>query len=395
MSFELWQAEIERAEARQLQSQKFTGVVGAASANPSPSKRARAGEWVEVRSKEEILATLDGRGRLDGLPFMPQMFQYCGQQFQVYKRAHKTCDTVSGNYRGRLIPDGVHLDLRCDGKAYGGCQAGCLIFWKEAWLKPVTSTGDGSEAQIDGATERLMSTVAACTELHVQKATRRSEAMEPGYVCQATELLNYTRPLQWWDLRHYAEDYTSGNATIKRLCVGMIYSAYLVITQAFNSLRGKLGRWLYERVHSIRGVGLYPSLIGPIPAGSATRRDDLNLEPGNLVRVKSRNEILAMVNKPGANRNMNFHAELLPFCGQLFRVRNRVEKFIEAPTGRLKTLNKPAIILEGAYCQGCYSSYRMFCPRNRYIWWQEDWLERPPGDTKDQIERSSLRNISG
>ena len=27
---------------------------------------------------------------------MPQMFRYCGQRFQVYKRAHKTCDTVSG-----------------------------------------------------------------------------------------------------------------------------------------------------------------------------------------------------------------------------------------------------------------------------------------------------------
>ena len=53
------------------------------------------GDWVEVRSKEEILSTLDQNGRLEGLPFMPQMFRYCGQRFQVYKRAHKTCDTVS------------------------------------------------------------------------------------------------------------------------------------------------------------------------------------------------------------------------------------------------------------------------------------------------------------
>ena len=54
----------------------------------------RAGDWVEVRSKEEILRTLDATGRLDGLPFMPQMFQYCGQRFKVFKRAHKTCDTI-------------------------------------------------------------------------------------------------------------------------------------------------------------------------------------------------------------------------------------------------------------------------------------------------------------
>ena len=35
-----------------------------------------AGDWVEVRSKEEILATLDEHGRLEGLPFMPQMFDH-------------------------------------------------------------------------------------------------------------------------------------------------------------------------------------------------------------------------------------------------------------------------------------------------------------------------------
>jgi hypothetical protein len=40
--------------------------------------KTRAGDWVEVRSKEEILRTLDKSARLDGLPFMPQMFNYCG-----------------------------------------------------------------------------------------------------------------------------------------------------------------------------------------------------------------------------------------------------------------------------------------------------------------------------
>ena len=99
-----------------------------------------AGDWVEVRSKEEILRTLDKSGRMQGLPFMPQMFKYCGQRFQVYKRAHKTCDTVNP-VAGRRLADGIHLSLRCDGQAYGGCQAACLIFWKEAWLKPVDAEG--------------------------------------------------------------------------------------------------------------------------------------------------------------------------------------------------------------------------------------------------------------
>jgi len=66
-----------------------------------------AGDWVQVRSKEEILATLDGNGRLDGLPLMPQMLKWCGQRFQVYKRAHKTCDTVNGAITNDWLPGGM------------------------------------------------------------------------------------------------------------------------------------------------------------------------------------------------------------------------------------------------------------------------------------------------
>ena len=92
------------------------------------SLQLRADDWVEVRSKEEILSTLDQTGRLDQMPFMPEMFQHCGKKFQVGARAHKTCDPVNG-LQSRRLPDSVHLEgLRCDGSAHAGCQAGCLLF---------------------------------------------------------------------------------------------------------------------------------------------------------------------------------------------------------------------------------------------------------------------------
>ena len=93
------------------------------------SLKLRVGDWVEVRSREEILRTLDRKGQLEGLPFMPQMFQYCGRRFKIYRRAHKTCDTVFP-VRGRRMAGAVHLETRCNGLGYGECQAGCLIFWK-------------------------------------------------------------------------------------------------------------------------------------------------------------------------------------------------------------------------------------------------------------------------
>ena len=98
-----------------------------------------AGDWVQVRSKEEILRTLDANGQLDKVPFMPEMFRFCGKRFRVYKRAHKTCDyTTSYPYHTRRLEGTVHLETRCDGEAHSGCQAGCLLYWKHAWLKPVS-----------------------------------------------------------------------------------------------------------------------------------------------------------------------------------------------------------------------------------------------------------------
>src|SRR4030095_12783781 len=91
----------------------------------------RAGDWVEVKSADEILATLDDKGRLDHLPFMPEMLQYCGKRFRVFKSAHKVCDTIE-THKNRSMSGAVHLEaLRCDGKAHGACQAGCLLFWKD------------------------------------------------------------------------------------------------------------------------------------------------------------------------------------------------------------------------------------------------------------------------
>ena len=110
--------------------------------------RYRAGDLVEVCSKEEILATLDEQGCVDGLPFMPEMFQFCGRRFRVRAVAHKTCDTARQTAKSRRLRATVHLeDLRCDGSAHGGCEAACTLFWKDVWLKPADAGLQCSQRQ--------------------------------------------------------------------------------------------------------------------------------------------------------------------------------------------------------------------------------------------------------
>ncbi|MCK1667877.1 hypothetical protein [Bradyrhizobium sp. 153] len=338
----------------------------------------RSGEWVEVRSKEEILRTLDNDGCLEGLPFMPQMFQYCGQTFRIYKRAHKTCDTITGKWLGRKLANGVHLDLRCDGKAYGNCQAACLIFWKEAWLRPVIGglTSAKSSSRSCAPSSGMIGS-AMCTEDDVCKATDVRDADgEPIYRCQATRLLDYTAPLPWWDVRQYVEDYTSGNATLGRIFIGLAYVGYYFGSLAYRGRLGRPGRWLYDRFQGMRGGFPFPRRQGNIPFGAPTPACDLNLQPGELVRVKSFEEILASLDTAGKNRGLGFDAELVPYCGRTYRVRARVNSFIDEKTGRMIRLKTPAVQLEGVCCQSRYSHNRMFCPRSIYSWWREIWLER-------------------
>jgi len=359
-------------------------------------KKLKAGDWIEVRSKEEILKTLDRRGQLEGLPFMPQMFQYCGKRFKVWKRAHKTCDTVFP-VRGRRMADAVHLETRCLGLGYGDCQAGCLIFWKEAWLKRVNDeTGKPEPAQKDTIIQHAtVEQNADCTEQDVRAGTLalgQQNESDPAYVCQATQLPHATTALHWWDVRQYIEDYTSGNVGIWQLIKGGIYAGYYKLSVLGIGL-GPLMRWFYDMFYPIWGGTLFPRHTGTIPVDkpTPTPTSPLNLQPGELVRVKSHREILKTLNTDSKNRGLYFDAEMVPFCGRTYRVLKRVNKILDEKTGKVMRMKNEAVILDGVFCQSRYSYCRMFCPRAIYSYWREIWLERisaSPAATQSATDNS-------
>ena len=95
----------------------------------------RKGDIVEVLSETEIRSLLNGQGTLDNLPFMPEMFQFCGRRCRVRSRLDKVY--LDGyRYMGYLADTVVLEEIRCDGSAHACCQMGCLVLWKEVWLKP-------------------------------------------------------------------------------------------------------------------------------------------------------------------------------------------------------------------------------------------------------------------
>jgi hypothetical protein len=361
----------------------------------------KVGDWVEIRSKEEILETLDSNGQLDGMPFMPEMFAFCGKRFQVYKRAHKTCDTVFP-VRGRRVDRTVHLEIRCDGQAHGGCQASCLIFWKEAWLKPLSGNSpDVDLIHIEGHSgDGRAASAAGCAESDVWDRAQVSKPNRkaPTYSCQATQLPYATTHLAWWDIRQYVEDYRSGNVSFWRIICGLVYATYYNISQAGIGM-GPVMRWFYDKAHPLWRGTQFPRKPGTIPLGQPTPTEMLNLQPGELVRVKSHQEILQTLNTDGRNRGLVWDAELVPYCSGTYRVLKRVTKILNEKTGEMQEMKNPCIILDSVACQARYSDCRMFCPRGIYPYWREIWLERatvipaapPPEPINEPVEILQIR----
>ncbi len=358
---------------------------------PGPNGKMKAtktklsvGDWVQVRSREEILRTLDRNGQIDGMPFMPEMFAFCGKKFQVYKRAHKTCDTVFP-VRGRRVDRAIHLETRCDGSAHGGCQAGCLIFWKEAWLKPVGRSPSEVAPPDDS---NVPSSTLGCTECDVLDGARilDRDGGGPNFVCQATQLPSATTHLDWWDIRQYVEDYTSGNVGLWRIICGGVYFLYYSLSRAGIGV-GRPMRWFYDRFYPLWGGTPFPRKTGTIPEGQPTPADTLNLQPGELVRIKSHEEILKTLNTLSRNRGLYWDAEEVPHCGGTYRVLRRVTKIINEKTGKMLEMKTPCIVLDSVVCQSRYSECRLFCPRSIYAYWREIWLERVgPGASNARLE---------
>lgn len=323
------------------------------------------GDRVEVRSAAEIFATLDQNGERESLPFMPEMLQFCGHQFTVHKVAHKLCDTI-GSSGFRRMENAVHLTgVRCDGLAHGGCQAGCLLYWKTDWLKPASSPAESSLASSPPA-ESAAPAPPPARMLPVLSAASRGPAAPDGaetYRCQSTELLRAApEALPVRNLGQYVQDVRSGNAG-----VGWTIRAFLVaLFNRYQDIsRRRLPPWL-----RFRGGMRWGFLRG---RATRTPTAHTDLKPGELVRIKSKRDILQTLNGDLLNRGLGFDVEMTRFCGRTARVERRVEKIIDEKTGRMLQMRNPCIVLEGVVCEGAYS---VNCPRSIYAYWRELWLER-------------------
>jgi hypothetical protein len=98
----------------------------------------KEGDMVRVRSKEEIMSTLDHFGKLKGCSFMEnEMSLYCNTVHRIHKVMERFVDERElrvKKCKGLVLLDGV----MCKGTtAFGRCDRSCFVFWREEWLEKI------------------------------------------------------------------------------------------------------------------------------------------------------------------------------------------------------------------------------------------------------------------
>jgi len=105
----------------------------------------------------------------------------------------------------------------------------------------------------------------------------------------------------------------------------------------------------------------------------ATYAAATGLKAGDLVRVRSKEEIEATLDHWKQLKGCTFMVEMQPYCGTTLRVLKPVERFLDERDYRFKR-TKGIVFLEGAICEGTERFGP--CDRSCFYFWREEWLEK-------------------
>lgn len=138
-----WQMfKLRRAIRRRVKKSK-----GMQSRSSASRLELRPGDWVRVKSYDEIQKTLTEGKTPDGLGFIEApMRKYCGNILQVQRILEHFYDENSDRVwrkRRTVLLEGS----TCDSTqlSHGHCDRGCLLFWNESWLERATEPKEQRE----------------------------------------------------------------------------------------------------------------------------------------------------------------------------------------------------------------------------------------------------------
>ena len=257
--------------------------------------------------------------------------------------------------RRRRAPHAQHRPPRrtCAATAprHGGCQAACLLFWKEAWLERVESE---DERRRPARARRRAGPAAArpCSPATTVAARSNGAAV---YRCQATEIPSASSPLRLRELDQYAGD-------VRNWGLGKIVRGLVI--EVFNLWQRFSRRQLPRRPADRRRASV------PVPqrhAAGEEGQDAVGEARPAPRRPRPGQEQGGDRGHPRSRANTTAASASTPRWSATAVGRPASAAASTASStstrGEMIEINSDCIILEGVVCT---SDYHRFCPRGIY-----------------------------
>ena len=105
------------------------------------------------------------------------------------------------------------------------------------------------------------------------------------------------------------------------------------------------------------------------------QKSDNHFVTGDVVRVRSRQEIEELLDYWKETRNCGFMDGMWDYCNTLQVVKKPVHRFVHERNYQVRK-TWGVVILENVFCTG--TNILGECDRSCYFFWREEWLEKAP-----------------
>lgn len=276
------------------------------------------GDTVRVKDRERISGSIQPARKTDGCLFMDQMWDYCGQTFKVSKVVDVFYDERKREHFRPRSSIYILEGLTCEGRMGHfpfQCDRGCFILWHEDWLEKVQESQESPQSV-------------------GQQPCTAGEESPP--MCQLECISEIEQQNSW------------------------LYSKWRSFIMTCSTCKSRVRNTMPRHA----GDSGYSKTTSQAPRGN---RDQIH--PGDMVKVRSQDEIQNTLDTSGRTRGCLFTEGMEAHCGKEYRVFRRVDHFFDEAKQKTCKCNN-LFLLEGAYCN------RTSCDRNCFYFWHGSWLQK-------------------
>ena len=117
-----------------------------------------------------------------------------------------------------------------------------------------------------------------------------------------------------------------------------------------------------------------------------TSPEPIGLKPGDLVRIKSKEEIGQTLDAWGSLKGCAFMKEMEKYCNTKQRVFKPVQRFIDESDYQVKSVSG-LVLLERLICEGTATFGRCDC--GCFYFWRVEWLEKI-GQEDEKVKKQDI-----